>query len=349
MMFDASSGCEKLRLAPFLQGVSLVVGKPSSGKSLFLKFLAENAVISQHSVGILDPNGDHADLNVVDVSVFGEVGALPDSMGLDQMLREFRTGFVLDLSRLGPIEKSDYLNSALNVIIPFKNETGRPTLLMVDEAHGLSRLESDQAKFNLVDGVCFSSFIPSGISTPIITSVTTFVVNVTSFEEVKKLHSRVRHPSVIDACLEAIRKLSPEDAFAIVSEHLEAPVIIKFSTMIRHLKSRHIRQRNMFWSGSLLKEECFYFIEPDTHAAVRANNLQEFCQVVEVISVTSLIHHLLNHDLSRWAENVIGDKELARQFAAIEAGVNISSIGQIRVDLCSAVQSRYAPPPQVKH
>jgi hypothetical protein len=342
-MEDISIDLNSFSLDPFLQGVSLIVGKPISGKSLFLKFLAENAVRLQYTVGILDPNGDHADLSVVDLDVFGGQDALPNHSELLQMLNAFGTGFVLDLSALGEPEKSDYLNSALKEIIPFIMRTERPSLLIVDEAHGLSRTEVDLYKFEHMHGLCFSSFIPSGIATPIITSVTTFVVNKTSFEEVKKLRGRVRNPLFIDTCLDAIQKLSSEDAFAIISEGLKKPATIKFSTMIRQMKSRHIRQKNLFWSGYLPKEYCFYFLEPDSNSFVKVNNMQEFSRAVETISADSLLHHLSNHDLSRWAEDAIGDHELACQFAVIESEAESSSIRQIRNVIRAAVESRYAP------
>lgn len=56
----------------------------------------------------------------------------------------------------------------------------------------------------------------------------------------------------------------------------------------------------------------------DANELLAAHNMTEFYQAVQHLPLSSLRHHLVAGDFSRWVSDVIGDQQLARGLRKLE-------------------------------
>jgi alpha-amylase len=62
--------------------------------------------------------------------------------------------------------------------------------------------------------------------------------------------------------------------------------------------------------------DAFNFYTPASYTGFTAYNLDDLCELLNYVPKDSVEHHLGNRDFSRWAQDVLGDKELADAIAA---------------------------------
>src|SRR5205814_1213274 len=77
--------------------------------------------------------------------------------------------------------------------------------------------------------------------------------------------------------------------------------------------------RRKYAAGSLGEDKSFYFRGPRGALNLRAHNLSLFLQIADGVDDETWLHHLRQHDYSRWLHDAIKNPELAAEMFAIEA------------------------------
>lgn len=73
-------------------------------------------------------------------------------------------------------------------------------------------------------------------------------------------------------------------------------------------------------------DEAFNFYTPTAYTGFTAYSLDDLCELLNYVPNDSVEHHLNNKDLSRWAQDVLGDKELADAMAACNSRLELLDV-----------------------
>uniref|UniRef100_UPI0025BDB687 HAD family hydrolase n=1 Tax=Luteitalea sp. TaxID=2004800 RepID=UPI0025BDB687 len=117
-------------------GNVLVAGDPRSGKSWAAGLICEQLIFYRYCICVVDPEGDFTGLEQLPgVVVLGGDDPPPRARELIRALRHPDMSVVIDLSRLGHVEKLDYIQSLLPTLTLLRRRSGLPHRIVVDEAH----------------------------------------------------------------------------------------------------------------------------------------------------------------------------------------------------------------------
>ena len=117
-------------------GNVLVAGDPRSGKSWAAGLICEQLIFYRYCICVVDPEGDYTGLELLPgVVALGGDDPPPRARELIRALRHPDVSVVIDLSRLGHVEKLEYMQSLLPTLTILRRRTGLPHRIVVDEAH----------------------------------------------------------------------------------------------------------------------------------------------------------------------------------------------------------------------
>ena len=90
----------------------------------------------------------------------------------------------------------------------------------------------------------------------------------------------------------------------------------------------------------ILPQSAFYFYtDVGAPTGKAAASLEEFCNQLKTIGVTSIEFHMGRGDFENWVKNVLGDMELAARLERIKI---LSLSGEeLRTKVCHEVKARY--------
>jgi len=111
-------------------------------------------------------------------------------------------------------------------------------------------------------------------------------------------------------------------------------------------RTNHVRHRHKYVSGLLPPPLRFHFRDDeDRLTGARAANIVELHRELARCEPSVIRHHARGGDLSRWTQDVLGDDELARRIAGVEAQVradgSAEGLAAARRALLSAIVDRY--------
>jgi hypothetical protein len=92
--------------------------------------------VQHYCVCVIDPEGDYGSLEPLPgVVTFGGESPPPPPYEVARTLRHPDVSMVVDLSRLGPMPKRDYIRSLIPLLAGLRNRGGVPHRIVLDEAH----------------------------------------------------------------------------------------------------------------------------------------------------------------------------------------------------------------------
>ena len=103
------------------------------------------------------------------------------------------------------------------------------------------------------------------------------------------------------------------------------------------------RHRRKYAEGDVGPEKSFYFRGPEGKLKLRAQNLVLFAQMAEGVDDETWLHHLHQHDYSRWFREAIKDDGLAEEAERIER-LDGTSADETREQVIAAIEERYGRP-----
>ncbi len=304
---------------PGSQARMMVTGPAGSGKSYLVGLLAEEWMDAGYCVLLVDPEGDHRQLEQLNrVQVVDAEAGLPEPAELVSLLHP-HTGLVVDVSALPTVEKIDYLQRLRPAAEAHREARGFPHWVIYDEAHLLGA--EQQPHWTRRGGYLLSSFLPALLPAGEVGD-TDIVLTVGGIDPVS------------DVAPEPIRRATIQFGTA-------APRAFTIAAR----RTGHVRHSHKYADVSLPKERRFYFHSTDGHAVPAAGTMHEFRSVLGCLDSRVLQYHLERGDFSRWLGDTIADTDLAAQVAAWEdelAARRAADVQRIRRQLIHAIEDRYA-------
>jgi hypothetical protein len=316
--------------------VVLITGSSGIGKSTLATALTERMFESRFQFCVFDPEGDYQDLE--DAFPVGTVSAPPDRELALALLASPENNVVLNTLNLELKERPAFFAAFQSDLSALRARTAHPHWLVIDEAHHLLPEAHDGASLALpqqASGTIMITVHPEAISRDALLMVDVVVaLGPDAGEVIEKFCEGIAiavpdaMPSPQEDQVLFWRRASGDKVQAI---GVEKP---------RQSKKRHTRK---YAEGQLDEERSFYFRGPESAMNLRAQNLMVFIQIVEGIDEETWDYHLRAGDYSKWFAGRIGDDELAKEAARIEADDALSS-SESKAGIIDAVRRRYTAP-----
>ncbi|KZS59338.1 HAD family hydrolase [Mycobacterium kansasii] len=303
---------------PGSQGRILVTGPAATGKSYVVGLMAEQWILANYCVLVLDPEGDHVQLQQLNrVQLFDGGHHLPEPAELLTMLQP-NSSMVVDMSALCEPTKVDYMYRLRSAAEAHRQQYGYPHWVIYDEAHLLG--VDEHAHWAPRGGYVLSSFAPASLPAHEI-DTSDVVLTLTGADTASDIASPRRATIRIGS--------QPARQFAIA-----------------HRATAHVRHWHKYADIGLPHDRRFYFHTTARQAIAPAATMRDFGTAVRHLDQQTLEYHLERGDFSRWLEGTIADKDLATQVAAWEDELQANraaDLERIRHNLAQAVEERYLP------
>jgi len=318
---------------------ALVVGTSGGGKSTVAIGLVERLRASDYSFCIIDPEGDYD--NVDSAVVVGSPDHVPTLDECAQLLCKPTTNAVINLLGLKLEDRPAFFLSLFARVTEIRGRTGRPHLLIVDEAHHVLPAHSHPAAAHLpehLDGVLLVSVTPSLVARSILQAIDTLVVLGEKPREMLEEFAAANHVTV------AAPAQSLDSGTALLWNKTQPLPLLVHLEPSRTERRRHLRK---YAEGELPPDRSFYFRGPEGKLKLRAHNLILFMDLADGVDDATWCHHLERGEISGWIANDIKDPGLAEQIALIEHDAALSPAAS-RERVRTAIEALYTLPGTAK-
>jgi HAD superfamily hydrolase (TIGR01484 family) len=325
-----------VRLSPYGMN-ALVVGTSGGGKSTVAVGLIERLRANGYSYCVIDPEGDYDSLE--DTVVLGSPDHAPTLDECTQLISRLETNAVVNLLGLKLNDRPRFFLGLFARIQDIRAHTGRPHVLIVDEAHHVLPANWEPAAATMperLDGVLLVSVTPSLVATPIVRSLDTLIVLGDSPQEMLDEFTSANER---DAVQSPVVKLDPGWALAWNEDSGQPPLLVQLEPSTTE-RRRHLRK---YAEGELPQDRSFYFRGPDDRLKLRARNLISFMDLADGVDDDTWEFHLQRGEYSHWIRDAIKDPELAEQIGELEQRHNLTA-EQSRAEIRKAIEERYTLP-----
>jgi hypothetical protein len=325
-----------VRLSPYGMN-ALVVGTSGGGKSTVAVGLIERLRANGYSYCVIDPEGDYDSLE--DTVVLGSPDHAPTLDECTQLISRLETNAVVNLLGLKLNDRPRFFLGLFARIQDIRAHTGRPHVLIVDEAHHVLPANWEPAAATMperLDGVLLVSVTPSLVATPIVRSLDTLIVLDDSPQEMLDEFTSANER---DAVQSPVVKLDPGWALAWNEDSGQPPLLVQLEPSTTE-RRRHLRK---YAEGELPQDRSFYFRGPDDRLKLRARNLISFMDLADGVDDDTWEFHLQRGEYSHWIRDAIKDPELAEQIGELEQRHNLTA-EQSRAEIRKAIEERYTLP-----
>jgi len=318
------------------RGSTLIAGTSGVGKSTIARALTERMREKAFQFCVLDPEGDYQGL---DGSVtVGDSKVAPSLKEVIDLLRELGANVVVNTLAVPVEERPQLFAQLMPEIARFRQNTGRPHWLLVDEAHHVLPKEREGVAQSFPSEMPASIFVtvhPEAMLPQALKGVESVVALGEHAEQVLAAFC-----NVADIACPDFRKPDRGDEILFWSRSSSDPPAPIDVIAPEEAHRRHTRK---YAEGELGPDRSFYFRGPDGKLNLRAHNLVIFLQIAEGVDDRTWEYHLRAGDYSLWFRNAIKDDELAEEAAAVERDRSRSP-EETRKAIAEAVTRRYTAP-----
>jgi hydroxymethylpyrimidine pyrophosphatase-like HAD family hydrolase len=321
---------------PSYDADTLLAGSSGTGKSKLAAGLLERLTEQDYQFLVLDPEGDHAGID--GAVTLGDRHTAPTADQVMDALEVIDQRVVANLLAVRLEALPAFFKGLLRRLQELRTRTGRPHLLMLDEAHHFLPLPGDPGAFPIprwLDGLIMATVHPETIA-PAALSLADMVV---TFGEGAGATLRRYCGAIGEACPASDVDLEPGQALAWSRTRGSSPV--RFSIAAGQTERRpHLRR----WSESELNEaKSFRFTGPDDRLDLRAGTLAMFIHLAGGVDDETWTHHLGQGDYSAWLRDGIRDETVAEQVATVEqeAAKAGEPAAESRRRVIDAIRERY--------
>lgn len=302
---------DTVRISPY--GINaLVVGTSGGGKSSVAVGLVERLRKQGYNFCIVDPEGDYD--NVDATVVIGGPAHVPTLDECAQLVSRADTDVVVNLLGLKLNDRPAFFLSLFARLRDIRARTGRPHMLIVDEAHHVLPANWEPAQSGLpqqLDGVVLVSVTPNLIAQPILRAVDTLIV-LGDKPGVSLNEFAVANDSKPPAIEQSA--LDPGTALLWNRKGPAGPVWIQLEPSHTE-RRRHLRK---YAEGELPVDRSFFFRGREGKLKLRAHNLILFMDLADGVDDDTWLFHLHRGEISEWIRTAIKDHALADQIAAVQ-------------------------------
>jgi hydroxymethylpyrimidine pyrophosphatase-like HAD family hydrolase len=323
-------------LRPYGGGV-LIAGPAGSGKSSATVGILERLAEAGYQFCLIDSEGDY---EAFDGSVtLGDSKHAPSPDEVLQLLRTPVESAVVNLLGISLGDRPEHFGRLLPRFQEVRSRAGRPHWLVLDEADHMLPLSQEvtrRAHPDELGPVLLVTGHPGDIATEALAVVDVVLAVGDAPEE------------TLAAYAHALGLQAPEMPAA---QPGSGEVVAWFrgggdrAEIVRVAPARGDRRRHRrkYAEGDVGRESSFFFRGPDGRLNLRAQNLVFFMQVAEGVDDETWLHHLHQHDYSRWFSDAIKDDGLAREVERIERMDGLSA-AESRDRVKAAIEERYTRP-----
>jgi len=325
-----------VHLPPYAPNV-LIAGPSGSGKSSAAASLLDRLSEKKYQFCIIDPEGDYQSLAGAVTLGDSERGA--GIAEVLQVLGDENQNVVVNLVGLPIADRPPFFLGLLARLQEMRVRCGRPHWLVVDEAHHLLPPSWEPGALALSQELNRTLFItvhPDQISPAVLASVGIIIAVGAKPAETIGQFCRAGHIPVPQ-----MRTTSLEAGEVMIWGHTteQGPVLVRI-TPSKVERRRHTRK---YAEGELPAERSFFFRGPDGKLNLRAQNFVLFLQMADGIDDETWLHHLHQHDYSRWIRERIKDDALAAEVEGVERQWNIDA-AKSRTMIREAIERHYTLP-----
>jgi len=325
-----------LMLDPISTGI-LVCGTSGSGKSTLTTGLLERVVEAGYQTAIFDPEGDY---DALDFAIsLGSPQRAPLVEEIVDILKDPTRHLSVNLLGVALEHRPSFFSELLPRITEMRARTGRPHLLVVDEAHHLLPYEWRPAKNVLsqhTKGIIFITVHPESLAPAVMETIDVLIaIGDSPFKSVETFCA------AIGSALPAV----DPDLKLNVGEALLYRRGEKSTTVVRTEQPKTERKRHSrkYAEGNLGPSRSFYFRGKDGKLNLRAQNLSIFIQLADGVDDATWQFHLQGREYSAWISNSVKDPKLAYEIEAIERDKKLSP-AESRLAIRNTIEAKYTLP-----
>jgi hydroxymethylpyrimidine pyrophosphatase-like HAD family hydrolase len=314
----------------------LLAGTSGSGKSTLTTGLLERLSDARFQYIIFDPEGDYT--NLADAVVVGDPQHAPTTAAVVDLLKSPSQHVVINLLGVALDERPQFFNELLPLLVDQRQRTGRPHVIVVDEAHHMVPAERGPARAVELPrtGMYYITVHPESVAAEALDSIGgALIVGKTPATSLGDFCRAAGHdrPDLDDEPLEA--------GDVVYWREGEPDVLLVRSEPPTTERRRHVRK---YAQGNLGPGRNFVFTGPDGKLALRAQNLSVFVQMAEGVDDDTWQYHLERGDYSAWFRDEIKDRDLAADAAEVEGQARQLAPSLTRNAIRDAIARRYTLP-----
>jgi len=318
-------------------GLTLITGRSSGGKSRLAVLLMER--IAQHGAQlcVVDPEGDYERFE--QLTQLGDAHRPPTAQEALQLLQRPQNKLVLNLMAIDLSLRPQFFTQLSAALAELRARTGRPHWIVVDEAHHVIPAAAQAAMLasprQLAGGILISSE-PKSLSRSFLRAVRYVItVGAAAAESLRAYCEAVQAPAP------GVAGPVPSSGHALFWDRASSqPAQTVPIESPSHEHQRHIRK---YAQGNLGEDKSFYFRGSNGALNLRAQNLTLFLQMAEGVDDGTWLYHLKRHDYSRWFIEAIKDEDLASEARQLEERL-ASDARQSRRAMRELIARRYTAP-----
>jgi hydroxymethylpyrimidine pyrophosphatase-like HAD family hydrolase len=334
LLLGTRANGEEVRLG--ISGLNLLLaGSSGGGKSTTATSIVERLVEQCYQFCVIDPEGDYA---IEDAVTLGDHSRAPTVEEALSVLNDPYDNAVLNLVGLSLNKRPEFFLTLLTRLQELRAQTGRPHMVIVDEAHHVLPASWEPASITFpksLERMIYITVEPKSVTRSVLSTINTVIA---LGGEPKKIFTELcdtagGQPPLDEAPLEK------GEVLIWLKEKKEPPFKVKV-TPTRGQRRRHKRK---YAEGDLGAERSFYFQGPDKKLNLQAQNLMLFMQLADGVDDATWTYHLREGDYSQWFRNVVKDETLALETARVEGLTEISP-AESRELIKAAINERYTAP-----
>ncbi len=283
-----------------------IFGDSGSGKSWVAGLLAEGMHHFNYQVLLIDPEGDFRGLRGLPgiIAVEGDAQTLPAPTHIAALLEVSTASVVLDLCHYPIDQRNSYLVELLHSVQTLRKRTFRPHWIVLEEAQQfvqpgqVATLQAIQPLLN--GGWAFVSYRPDWLAPAILRSLNScLLTQLTNPEAIAAIQRVIGNPCDTPADI--------PQGYVWMCERC----VVQLRTYRRRIT--HIRHLYKYLNAPLPMSKRFFFNTAQGSTGFASASLGEFLDALMQVPLTSLEYHQARGDFVAWAEQTLGDGELAGQ------------------------------------
>src|SRR6185503_9668543 len=314
----------------------LIAGASGSGKSTLATRLLEEIAERGYQFCVVDPEGDYRDL--APATVLGDPEHAPRVEEALELLAVPSQSCVLNLLGIQLPDRPGFFDALLPRLQELRARTGRPHWIVADEAHHLFPARwrpSSLTRPEELVGLLMITVHPESVSAELLAKVALVLTVGAAAQD-----TLARYATAIGVTSPALTE-PLADGQCLAWLRTEPSGVVAFTPIPpRAERRRHVRK---YATGELGADKSFYFHGSDDRLNLRARNLRTFVEMAEGVDDDTWLHHLRQHDYSRWFQEAIKDDELAAEAKAVEQDETLDATTS-RTLIREAIDRRYTAP-----
>ena len=285
-----------------------VFGDSGTGKSWVVGLLAEGLHREEYQVLLVDPEGDFRGFRALPrfVALEGDRMSMPAPSAVVALLETGGVSVVLDLSRYPVTQRMPYVAELLRALRPLLERKYRPHWIVLDEAQQLLPPNGGEVAAALVPwldkgGWAFVSYRPDRLDPAVLRSVH------------HCLTTRLAEPEAVRALQQYCGECGTQD---VNFGEIPPGEILLCGGQVARLRPAlrrvpHVRHFYKYLDVPLPPGKRFWFRNAQGETGVEAASLYELLRLIPTVPLASLTYHDHREDFARWAEEALGDTDLA--------------------------------------